>query len=83
MPKLPYHWENQIHSALKQVKKRVLESLPDKFFLITIRGEPGRNGKQEIYVEGGPSKKFTILPEDMDETKDDSWSGSVDCEEKQ
>jgi hypothetical protein len=59
----------------------LLESLPEKFFLITIRGEPGRDGRQDIYVEGGPSKKFTVLPEDLENADDGSWSGSVDKEE--
>jgi hypothetical protein len=57
---------------MRTVRRRLLQVLPDGFFEITIRGVKGRNGKQELFVEGGKSEKITIPDEDIDDVLDDS-----------
>lgn len=51
------------------------------FFRIQITGETNKQGRVDVFVEGGPSIKHSIETDRLNRPRD-SWSGSANHDEK-
>jgi hypothetical protein len=71
----------QIKETEATIHKMLMEFLPYGYFNLTITGKTNKQGRVDVFVEGGPSIKHCIETDRLNRPRD-SWSGSANHDDK-